>query len=173
MLVASLAFGLFLLFDIGLFAWLIFRSLSQREIEEVLLATRLEAETLAEQIAGSAAGRGDDLYTALAVEEVAERTIGALLREREFVHSVEVRDREGRLVYTLTTEARVPVEPGFEVPLDSPELAPGTELRREVLREESFSYEVPDIQVPIGDIGTLQVGVDPEALRVRIDALRR
>lgn len=173
LLVASLAFGLFLLFDIALFGWLIFRSLSQREIEEVLLETRLEAETLAEQIAGSAAGRGDDLYTALAVEEVAERYIDALLREREFLHSVEVLDREGRLVYTVKTEVRVPVEPGLEVPLDSPELAPGAEVRREVLTEESFTYEVPDIQVPIGDVGTLQVGIDPAALRVRIDALRR
>jgi signal transduction histidine kinase len=173
LLVASLAFGLFLLFDIALFGWLIFRSLSQREIERVLLETRLEAETLAEQIAGSTAGRGDDLYTALATEAVAETYIDALLREREFVHSVEVRDREGRLVYTLTTEALVPVDPGFEVPLDSPELAPGSGPQREVLREESFTYEVPDIQVPIGDVGTLQVGVDPEALRVRIDALRR
>ena len=173
LLVASLAFGLFLLFDIALFGWLIFRSLSQREIEEVLLQTRLEAETLAEQIAGSTAGRGDDLYTALATEAVVDSYIDALQREREYVNSVEVRDREGRLVFTITTEARIPRDPGLEVPLDSPELAPGGELRRQVVREESFSYEVPDIQVPIGDVGTLQIGVDPEALRLRIDSLRR
>ena len=173
LLVASLAFGLFVLFDIALFGWLIFRSLSQREIEEVLLETRLEAETLAEQIAGSTAGRGDDLYTALATEAVAESYIDSLLREREFVHEVQVLDREGRLVYTVTTQARVPVEPGLEVPLDSHELAPGAEIRREVLREEGFSYEVPDIQVPIGDVGILQVGVDPAALSDRIETLRR
>ena len=173
LLVASLAFGLFLLFDIALFGWLIFRSLSQREIEEVLLETRLDAETLAEQIAGMTAARGDDLYTALATEAVVDSYIDTLRREREYVDSIEVRDREGRLVFTITTETRIPHEPGLEVPVDSPELVPGGELRREVVREESFSYEVRHVQVPIGDVGTLQIGVDPEALRLRIDSLRR
>ncbi|HEY2738827.1 MAG TPA: hypothetical protein VGK45_10505 [Thermoanaerobaculia bacterium] len=44
LLIASVVFGLFVLFDIALFGWLIFRSLSQREIERVLLETRSEAE---------------------------------------------------------------------------------------------------------------------------------
>lgn len=173
LLIASFALGLFLLFDIALFGWLIFRSLSQREIEEVLLETRLEAESLADRIAGSTEGRGDDLYTAIATQAVAQSYIDALLREREYVQSVEVRDRQGRLIYTVTTEARIPVEPGLEVPLDSPELVSGAELRREIVSEESFQYDVPDIQVPIGDVGTLQVGVDPAVLRSRIETLRR
>lgn len=171
LLVASLALGLFLLLDIALFGWMIFRSLSQREVEEVLLETRLEAETLAEQIAGSTEGRGD-LFTALASETVVQRSMDAL-REREIVHSLEVRDREGRLVYAVNTEVLIPKEPDLALPLDSPELAPGSEVETEVLSQESFSYEVPDVQVPIGDIGTLQIGVDPEALRVRIEKLRR
>ncbi len=174
LLVASLALGLFLLLDIALFGWLIFRSLSQREVEEVLLETRLEAESLAEQIAGSIEEEGGgDLYTALASKAVVQRYIETLLREQEFAHSLELRDREGRLVYVVNTVARIPVEPGLELPIDSPELAPGSEVETEVLSQESFSYEVPDVQVPIGDIGTLQIGVDPEALRVRIEKLRR
>src|SRR5436309_2929342 len=67
LLIASLVFGLFVLCDITLFGWLIFRSLSQREIERVLLETRSEAEKLAQQIARRAE-REKDLYTAVAVE---------------------------------------------------------------------------------------------------------
>jgi signal transduction histidine kinase len=173
LLIAALALGLFLLFDIALFGWMIFRSLSQREVEEVLLETRLEAETLAEQIARSTEGRGDDLFTALASEAVVQRYMEARLRERGIVSSLEVRDRAGRLVYTVSTEVLIPVDPGLEVPLDSPELAPGSEVQTEVVSQGSFSYEVPDVQVPIGDIGTLQIGVDPQALRLRIEKLRR
>jgi hypothetical protein len=40
LLIASLVFGLFVLLNIALFGWLIFRSLSQREVERVLLETR-------------------------------------------------------------------------------------------------------------------------------------
>src|SRR5262245_41781933 len=63
LLVASL---LFVLFDIALFGWLIFRSLSQREIDSVLLETRGEAQTIARQIEGRAKRQGSDLYTAVA-----------------------------------------------------------------------------------------------------------
>ncbi|HSS49051.1 MAG TPA: hypothetical protein VLX28_08895, partial [Thermoanaerobaculia bacterium] len=55
LLIASVVFGLFVLFDIALFGWLIFRSLSQREVERVLLETRAQAQTLAGQIAHRAA----------------------------------------------------------------------------------------------------------------------
>jgi len=66
--VASVAFGVFVLLDIALFGWLILRSLSQREIEKVLLETRVEAENLAAQIAGAAERQGRDLYIAIASE---------------------------------------------------------------------------------------------------------
>ena len=47
LLLASLLLGIFVLFDLGLFGWLIFRSLSQRQVDEILLTTRQEAEGLA------------------------------------------------------------------------------------------------------------------------------
>ena len=50
LLIASLVFGVFVLCDFALFGWLIFRSLSQREVERVLLETRSEAEKLAQQM---------------------------------------------------------------------------------------------------------------------------
>ena len=54
--------------------------------------------------------------------------------------------------------------------LDSAEM--GGEVEEQVVAEETFSYEVPDIEVPIGNVGTLQVGIDPEALSQRIETLR-
>lgn len=171
LILAIVAFGLFLLFDIALFGWQIFRSLSQREIEEALIETRLEAESLAEQIAGSADLVDSDLYTAFATERVADRHLGGL-REREVVHSVVVYDHEGKLVYRFKAESQIPFEPGLDIALDSAEVAPGEAVREEVVKEESFTYDVPDIQVPIGNVGTLEVGIDPAALRQRIETLR-
>lgn len=97
--VASVAFGVFVLFDIALFGWLIFRSLSQREVEKVLLETREEAENLAAQIAGTAERQGRDLYTAIAGEQKTVTYIDSMLHQREIVRSVEIRDPKGILVY--------------------------------------------------------------------------
>ena len=65
-LLAFAALGLFILFDLALFGWLIFRSLSQREIQRVLLDTREQVEGLAEQIADRAEIDERDLYSAVA-----------------------------------------------------------------------------------------------------------
>ncbi len=55
---ASVFLGIFILMDLALFGWLIFRSLSQREVQRVLLETRQEAEGLAQQLAGRALEEG-------------------------------------------------------------------------------------------------------------------
>ncbi|NJL28361.1 MAG: hypothetical protein HC897_10970 [Thermoanaerobaculia bacterium] len=44
MLIASIVFGLFVLSDMALFGWLIVHTLSERELEKVLIETRREAE---------------------------------------------------------------------------------------------------------------------------------
>src|SRR6476661_5476804 len=121
LLIASLVFGLFVLLNIALFGWLIFRSLSQREIDRVLLETRSEAEKLAQQIARRADREGKDLYTAVAVERETQTYIDQVLRQRELVRRVEIRDKNGVLVYEGRSEARMPVEAEREVP---PAIAP-------------------------------------------------
>jgi hypothetical protein len=116
LLIASLVFGLFVLLNIALFGWLIFRSLSQREIDRVLLETRSEAEKLAQQIARRADREGKDLYTAVAVERETQTYIDQVLRQRELVRRVEIRDKNGVLVYEARTQARMPVGTDREGP---------------------------------------------------------
>ena len=97
--VVALLLGLFIFLDIGLFGWLLFRSLSKREIERVLLETREEAEGLAERLAGTAEEAGGDLYTVTAMEREVQTYIDSILKQRKFVRTVEVVDGEGRLVF--------------------------------------------------------------------------
>jgi signal transduction histidine kinase len=181
LLVGFLVFGLFVLFDIALFGWLIFRSLSQREIERVLLETRTEAEGLAKQIARRAEKQGKDLYTAVAVERETQTYIDNILREREIVRTVSILDNNGVLVFEGKSQARPPVPPvppgsGPETPILSPELRmedpelPGVERKT---KDTVTTFEVPDIEVPIGDnIGFLRIGLSPVELSARIEVLR-
>ena len=155
LLIASAIFGLFVVLQIALFGWLIFRSLSQREIERVLLETREEAETLAQQIADRAERQGKDLYTAVAVERETQTYIDSILRQRDIVRQVEIRDKDGVLVFQSLKQTSLR-EPGEGTPL-----VPGTsELPGPVVphvekrtADWTATYEVPDVQVPIGDLG--------------------
>ncbi len=180
LLVASLVFGLFTLFIIVLFGWLIFRSFSQREIERTLIETRAEAQKLADQIARRAE-EGRDLYTAVAVERETQTYIDQMLHQREIVRRVEIRDRNGMLVYEGRANVRM-LEPGRNG--SSPSIAPpvlSPELQRHVepprvetkSKETVSTYEIPDIQVPIGDVGLLQIGISQGELSKRIEVLRR
>jgi signal transduction histidine kinase len=181
LLVGFFVFGLFVLFDIALFGWLIFRSLSQREIERVLLETRTEAEGIAKQIARQAEKQGKDLYTAVAVERETQTYIDSILREREIVRKVEIHDNKGVLVFEGQSRARPPISPipagtpptsptSPELRIDSPELS-GTETK---VKDLVTTFEVPDIEVPIGDnIGFLRIGLSPVELSKRIEVLRK
>jgi len=171
LLIASVVFGLFVLFDIALFGWLIFRSQSQREIERVLLETRSEAEGLAKQIARRAERQGKDLYTAVATERETQTYIDSVLREREIVQSVEIRDKNGVLVFQSRGRGNVETGPPLDVrPLGSAELP--SHVEKKTYAWESGPYEVPDVQVPIGDFGKLQIGISAPALAKRIEVLR-
>src|ERR1043165_1642405 len=129
LLIASLVFGLFVLFDIALFGWLIFRSLSQAEGEQVRLQTRAQAETLAGQIARRAA-REKDLYTAVAVERETQTYIDQMLSRKEIVRTVQIHDKNGALVYQGRSEERLPVAHGEAPSFPSPAIGP--ELQRHV-----------------------------------------
>src|SRR4029453_12221576 len=86
--VVATVFGLFVLFDIALFGWLIERSLSQRELEKILLETRNETGDLPNPIARRARESGDDLYTAIALERETQTYIDSVLRQRDIVQTV-------------------------------------------------------------------------------------
>jgi signal transduction histidine kinase len=174
-----LVFGLFVLGDLALFGWLIVRSLSQRELEKVLLETRHEAEGLATRIAGRATREGKDLYTAIALERETQTYIDSVLRQRDIVQTVEIRDREGRLVLRSSKEAteHVPGVPGVvAVPSApaTPEIKPRVESSAPP-RIEQKTYESRssyDVAVPIGDLGTLSIGISRTELEQRIAVLR-
>jgi signal transduction histidine kinase len=184
LLIASLVFGLFVLCNIALFGWLIFRSLSQREIDRVLLETRSEAEKLAQQIARRADREGKDLYTAVAVERETQTYIDQILRQRELVRRFEIRDRNGVLVYKARSEVQVPVETEREgAPAIAPPILGSPELQQQHLepephvekrvRETESSFQVPDIRVPIGNYGQLEIGLSGPELSRRIEVLRK
>lgn len=184
--IASLVFGLFVLCNIALFGWLIFKSLSQREVEKVLLDTKAEAELLARQIAGRAEGHGRDLYTAVASERETRTLLDQVLEQREIVRKVEIRDKNGVLVFEGSSRFRIQGA-GQPHPSSSPTVTPppplsGRELSRRIeprprtevkAKDWSETFEVPDIQVPIGDLGQLQIGISSGELRRRVGELRR
>ena len=176
LLVASLVFGVFVLCDIVLFGWLIFRSLSQREVQRVLLETQGEARKLADQIARRADREGKDLYTAVAFERETQTYIDQMLQQREIVRQVTIHDKNGVLVYEGRGRLIEPSggSPAIAPPVGSPELqrhvpaAPRVETK-----EVQSTFSVPDIQVPIGKYGMLQIGISAPELGKRIEVLRR
>jgi signal transduction histidine kinase len=173
LLAASMVFALFVLCDIALFGWLIFRSLSQREVERVLFETRSEAESLARQIAKEAERQGKDLYTAVAVERETQTYIDSMLRKRDFVRTVDIRDREGVLVYHDERRTSVPVGPPPRIAVRSPERSPELPQRVEVKSfEHASTQQAPTIEVPIGQLGSLQIGISAGELSKRIGVLR-
>ncbi len=177
LLIASLVLGVFVLLDLALLGWLIFRSLSEREVERVLLETREEAESLARRLAGRAEEGGElDLYTVTAMEREIQIYIDSVLKQREFVESVEVLDAEGKLVFRGKLQAT------FEL---DPETSPSFENREVPLRvehgpferQETYTIDGPvesiyDLDVPIGKLGFLHVGISRGELQKRLGVLR-
>ena len=165
----------FILLDIGLFGWLIFRSFSEREIRRVLLETRAEAEGLAEQIAEGAVRQGGDLYTVLAIQKEVRTYVDSVLAQRDLIQTFEIRDREGLLVYSGSTESRIPVGGGEGAPIiEGGELAPRIER---TVEERPFSYDVAlpsevELDVPIGELGFLHIGLSRGELERRVGELR-
>lgn len=168
LLIAAVVFGLFVVFDIILFGWLILDSLSQREIEEVLLETRKEAEPLARQLAERAQEHGGDLFVVLSVAEETRTYIDNVLNQREIVRRIEIRDRDGTVVYGPQWEEQ-------ELPLETskvPRVETGKGSDGLVVTDASGSI-LDAVEVPIGDVGTLVIGVSEEEVQKRIGVLRK
>ena len=155
--------GVFVVADLSLFGWLIFRSLSQRELDRIVLEARAEAEELAEGIAGRVEATGRDLYTAMATASETRSYINRVLVQRDIVETVEVRDTDGRLVFRDRRE-ETQTAPGERPNLESPDLVADT-----------FTREVPyyRVDVPVGSIGTFVIGISRAEIEQRLAVLRR
>lgn len=162
----SLLFGLLVLLDLGLFGWLIFRSLSQREVERVLLETRERARDVAAELERGASERGADLE-ALALERETQTFINSVLAQREVFDTVEVRDRDGRLVLRADSEVTFYLRDPATLAPAAGDVPPDIE-RRSTERQATY-----DVEVPIGELGYLQIGVSRGELESRIAVLRR
>jgi len=149
--------------DLALFGWLIFRSLSQRELDRIVFEARAEAEELAEGIASRMEETGRDLYTAMATASETRSYINQVLVQRDIVETVEVRTTDGRLVFHDRRE-EAQTAPGERPNLESPDLVANT-----------FTREVPyyRVEVPVGSIGTFVIGFSRAEIEQRLAVLRR
>ncbi len=169
LLVASIVLGAFVLVDLGLLGWLIFRSLSKREVERILLETRREAEEVAEQLAGTATEDGQDLYTLIAVEREKQTYIDAILQKREIIQNLEIRNADGHLVFRALGERFDPPQGTIDTTgIEAPELPRRLETET-VEKSETVNY---DMEIPIGDLGILHIGISRVELQQRVEVLR-
>jgi signal transduction histidine kinase len=148
--------GSFFLFDLGLFYWLVSRSLSQQELDRVLLEARQEAQQLAARLEHSAERTGGDLFTAVALEQQTQAYIDSVLRQRRIVQTVEVTDRHGVLVMR-------------ERHVGADGAAAGATAAEAAADEALGSL---DVSVPIGDYGSLRIGLSPAEMSRRLGKLR-
>ena len=165
MLAVLALFGALVAVDLGLFGWLIFRSLSQREINRIILETRAEAEELAGRLAEEAEKWGDDLYTAVATNAETRTYIDQVLTKREIVEVVRVLDKEQRVVFQ---GARIENQgEDFELSAGDVELPS--------VVAETFRRDVPfeTVEVPVGHVGTFVIGLRREEIEKRLEVLRR
>ncbi|MEM7483066.1 MAG: ATP-binding protein [Acidobacteriota bacterium] len=168
LLFGSIAFGLFVLFELALFGVLIFQSLSKREVNKVLLETQAEAQLLADQIASGAESQRDpDLFTAVASQRLVTTLIEEILHEKKLVKHMRILDAEGTLVWEGYSEQTRRVRPFPE----GDELAAGERRVSEVVNEWEEPFE--RVEVPIDVFGTLQVGINPDELAARLGVLRQ
>ncbi|MEM6455524.1 MAG: ATP-binding protein, partial [Acidobacteriota bacterium] len=173
LLIGLLIFGLFVIFDIALFGYLIFNSLSQRELEEVVLEARSDVEPLAEALAAQAEQLEQDLWVVVSVAYDTQDALRDVLDRRPLVQRIEIRDREGRVVLTENAAQRAREDGVPQVAAPSAEPA-GTPI--EGRASAASSPIVDEIEIPIiGDgreVGVLVIGLSDEALRQRIGVLR-
>ncbi|HEV7671332.1 MAG TPA: ATP-binding protein [Thermoanaerobaculia bacterium] len=178
LLLATVAFGIFLLLDIALFGWLMFRSLSEREIQRALGETRTEAESLARQIAKNAETH-KNLFTAVAVERETQTYIDSILARRDIVRTVEIRDKSGVLVLRDQRHTEV-FDPQGPL-IGSPELPRGAPRQRVTQRRfetpvaaplAPATADAPNVRVPIGSLGVIEIGISQSELAKRTSSLR-
>lgn len=160
-------FAAIVVLDLALFGWLTFHSLSQREIEQVLLETRHEAEGIASRIEGRALNEGADLYTVIAVEHDTRTYIDDVAKQLGVVRSIRILDADGTLVYEAHSDVKRSLGDEPLPDLDQPQEVPENWHVDETRSESEYQVEQP-----IGDFGILRIGIDEEDLQARIADLR-
>jgi signal transduction histidine kinase len=162
--------GSFFLLDLGLFYWLVSRSLSQQELDRVLLEARQEAQELASRLARSAERTGGDLFTAVALEQQTQAYIDSVLRQRRIVQTVEVTDLNGVLVM----RERHVAESGATAGADGARSrgGDGSLDGKRATEAVAEAFGSLDVSVPIGTYGALRIGLSPVELNRRIGQLR-
>ena len=106
---------------------------------------------------------GRDLYTAMATESETRSYIDSVLVQRDIVETVEVFDSEGHLVFrNRRDETRT--DGGSQPNLESPALVAETVTNQ-------VPYEI--VTVPVGTVGTFQIGISRSELQQRLVTLRR
>ncbi|MCP3959394.1 MAG: hypothetical protein GY719_16210 [bacterium] len=164
LVIAAVVFALFVVFDIALFGWLIFNSLSQREVEKVLLTTRAEAEPLARMLEERALSLDRDLFVTLSVTERAT-FLDSFPTQREMIRSIQIRGVDGTIVYQEESTSDLPLED-----LGVPRIE-GTESLEIPLGPSEL--ELQEVEVPIGDLGTMIVGLSEQQMAESIGELRQ
>ena len=168
------ALAVFILLVIGLFGWLNFRSLSKRGVQQALVEPRAQAENLAQQIAEGAVRQGGDLYTVLAVEREVQTYVDSVLAQRELILELEIRDRDGVLVYSGSSQDRATTGT-VESETIRQEGELGSRTKRIVTEQPSefTTSSLPSgLDVEIGDLGFLRLNLSQPELERRVEELR-
>jgi signal transduction histidine kinase len=161
--------GLLTAGSVFLFGHLLFKTLSKDVVDEALLYSRQDAQRIARGLAERAAG---DVYTLKVQQKDLDVFVGSALSERQVLSEVRVYDSKGQLVYAytglLSRPERVGIRPEGAQTLSTDPLEPSS-------RSSETTAQITDpygIEVPIGDFGTLKVGVSQKELEARVEVLR-
>ena len=166
-------FGFLTVGALFLFGHLLFRTLSKEMMEGALVDSKLDAERIARGVAERAGG---DLYSLTTRQTEIDLFVGNTLSERKVLNEVRVLDKSGKLVYlfksSLQAAPREAVSPEGQsvVPI-----GPGATLETAPRSVETVVpiHDPFDIEVPIGDFGTLRVGVSRREMEARVEGLRK
>ena len=161
LLVGMIVVGVLTIGNLSLFGWLILRSLSERELTEIMSQTRAEAEELAGQLEGEVEKGGDDLLSAIVRRQETQTYIDEVLSKRETVATVRILDENGAILFesiNRTTAER----PGAFDGVDTPTV--------DVRRVSETPYEV--VEAPIGNVGVFVVGISQTEMERRVRVLR-
>ncbi len=166
--IAAIIFALFIVFDIVLFGWLIFNSLSQREIDNIFLETRAVAEPLALKLEQQALSPGQDLYVAASVVKDETTYIQSFPTNRELIRRFEIRDHNGTVVYQEETTKKLPIRSDGVPAIDAGELGESLDVA-----PEPPEVELREVEIDIGKLGTMTVALSALELSERVGDMRR
>ena len=158
---ATFVFMVLILAIIFLFGHLISQSLSRRYLEDILISGRAEAEQIAEEMGGVASLSVFDVLEKR--REVMTRTLQGVL-ERQVWESVEVVDRDGKVIYRSQFQASEELPDGELSDLE----VSGTLSDQDVTESENLY----SIAVPLGEVGEVVLNVSKGRLAERVTRLR-